>query len=95
MDIVGILPRAPGNKRFLLAATDYFTKWVEAELQAQIREVDVIKFIRRNILSRFGIPQAFVSDNGTQFIRSKFRNLLEQLKIEFYNSTPSYLQCNG
>ncbi|GFY97538.1 hypothetical protein Acr_12g0000790 [Actinidia rufa] len=33
--------------------------------------------------------------NGTQFVGSKVRNLLEQLKIEFYNSTPSYPQCNG
>ena len=95
MDIVGVLPRAPGNKRFLLVATDYFTKWVEAEPLAQIRETDVIRFIRGNILSRFGIPRAFVSDNGTQFVGSKVRNLLEQLKIEFYNSTPSYPQCNG
>ncbi|GFZ19787.1 hypothetical protein Acr_28g0004920 [Actinidia rufa] len=95
MDIVGVLPRAPGNKRFLLAATNYFTKWVEAELLAQIRETDVIRFIRGNILSKFSIPQAFVSDNGTQFVRSKVRGLLEQLKIEFYNSTPSYPQCNS
>ncbi|GFZ15662.1 hypothetical protein Acr_25g0000710 [Actinidia rufa] len=93
MDIVGVIPRAPGNKRFLLA--DYFTKWVEAEPLAQIRETDVIRFIRSNILSRFGIPRAFVSDNGTQFIGSKVRSLLKQLKIEFYNSTPSYPQCNG
>ncbi|GFZ21534.1 hypothetical protein Acr_29g0006960 [Actinidia rufa] len=52
MDIVGVLPRAPGDKRFLLVATDYFTKWVEAEPLAQIRETDVIRFIRRNILSK-------------------------------------------
>ncbi|GFS40362.1 hypothetical protein Acr_00g0068110 [Actinidia rufa] len=95
MDIIGVLPRAPGNKRFLLVATDYFTKWVETEPLAQIRETDVIRFIRSNILSRFGIPRAFVSDNGTQFVESKVRGLLEQLKIEFYNSTPSYPQCNG
>ncbi|GFS40182.1 hypothetical protein Acr_00g0066980 [Actinidia rufa] len=95
MDIVGVLPRAPGNKRFLLATTDYFTKWVEAEPLAQIRETDVIRFIRGSILSRFGIPRAFVSNNGTQFVGSKVRSLLEQLKIEFYNSTPSYPQYNG
>ncbi|GFS40490.1 hypothetical protein Acr_00g0068850 [Actinidia rufa] len=95
MDIVGVLPRAPGNKRFLLVATDYFTKWVETEPLAQIRETDVIRFIRGNIISRFGIPRAFVSDNGTQFVGSKVKSLLEQLKIEFYNSTPSYPQCNG
>ena len=52
--------------------------------------MDVIRFIQRNILSRFGIPRAFVSDNGTQFVSKKVKDLLEQLKIEFYNSTPSY-----
>ena len=57
-----------GTKKFLLATTDYFTKWVEAEPLAQIRETNIIKFIRRNILSRFGIPRAFVSDNRTEFV---------------------------
>ncbi|GFZ15658.1 hypothetical protein Acr_25g0000670 [Actinidia rufa] len=42
MDIVGVLPRAPGNKRFLLAATDYFTKWVKAEPLGTDQETDVI-----------------------------------------------------
>ena len=58
-------------------------------------EVDVIKFIRHNILSRFGISRAFVSDNRTQFVGQKVKRLLNKLKIEFYNSTLSYQQCNG
>ena len=95
MDIMGVLPRAPKNKKFLLVTTDYFIKWVEAEPLAQIREMDVIRFIRRNIMSRFGNPKAILLDNGTQFIGKKVRDLLEQPKIEFYNSTPSYPQCNG
>ena len=61
---MGVLPRAPKNKRFLLAATNYFIKWVEAEPLAQIREMDMIRFIRRKILSKFGILRAFISDNG-------------------------------
>ena len=70
---------------------DYLTKWVKAEPLAQIKETDVIKFIHKNIFSRFGIPRAFVLDNGKQFIDKKVKDLLEQLKIKFYNSTPSYL----
>ena len=62
------MPQAPKNKKYLLVATHYFTKWVEAEPLAQIREMDVIRFIRRNILSRFGISRAFISDNEIQFI---------------------------
>ena len=84
MDILEVLPRAPGNKRFLLATTDYFTKWVEEELVTQIREMDVIRFIHRNILSKFSIPKVFISDNVAQFVGKKVKDLLDQLKIEFY-----------
>ena len=41
LDIMGPLPRAPGNKRFLIVATDYFNKWVEGEPLSNIWGVDV------------------------------------------------------
>ena len=90
MDIVGVLPQALRNKKFLLVAIDYFMTWVEAKPLAQIKEMDVIKFIYRNILSSFSLHKAFVSENGTQFVGQTVQDLLDQLKIEFYNSTPSY-----
>ena len=36
LNIVGPFPKAIGNRRYLLIATDYFTKWFEAELLANI-----------------------------------------------------------
>ncbi|XP_028106474.1 protein NYNRIN-like [Camellia sinensis] len=95
LDIVGPLPAAPGNRKFFIAATDYFTKWVEAEPLATIKEKDVKKFVWQNIITRFGIPRALVSDNGTQFDGKLFRGFCEELKIKFYNSTPAYPQSNG
>ena len=50
----------------------------------------VIKFIHRNILSRFDIPRALVLDNRTQLLGQKVKDLLGQVKIEFYNSILSY-----
>ncbi|KAL5547039.1 hypothetical protein UlMin_006726 [Ulmus minor] len=38
MDIVGKLPTAPGQRMYMLAVTDYFTKWVEAETYHQVRD---------------------------------------------------------
>ncbi|XP_050241385.1 uncharacterized protein LOC126690320 [Quercus robur] len=64
LDIVGPFPKAARNKRYLLVGTDYFTKWVEAEPLANIRDVDAKKFIWRNILTRFGVPRTLISDNG-------------------------------
>ena len=45
LDILGPFPRATGNRRFVLIAVDYFTKWAEAEALANIRDVDVKKFV--------------------------------------------------
>ncbi|XP_042446458.1 uncharacterized protein LOC122031407 [Zingiber officinale] len=45
VDIVGPFPMAPGQKRFLLVAVDYFSKWVEAEALARITEGVVIQFL--------------------------------------------------
>ncbi|XP_065619912.1 uncharacterized protein LOC136063443 [Quercus suber] len=44
LDIVGPFPKAAGNRKYLLVGTDYFTKWVEAEPLANIRDVDVQKY---------------------------------------------------
>ena len=50
---------------FVLVAGDYFTKWVEAEALVNIQDVDVKKFVWRNIVTRFGVPpESLVSDNG-------------------------------
>ena len=45
LDIVGPFPKTMGNKKYLLVSTDYFTKWVEAEPVANIRDVDVKRFV--------------------------------------------------
>ena len=67
MDIVGPLPIAAAQNKLLLVATDYFSKWVEAEAYANIKDRDVTKFVWKNIIFRFGIPQAIIADNGQQF----------------------------
>ncbi|KAL0445281.1 UNVERIFIED_CONTAM: hypothetical protein Slati_2250800 [Sesamum latifolium] len=57
IDIVGPFPIASGQRKFLLIAIDYFTKWVEAEPLARITEGEVMKFIWKNIVCRFGVPR--------------------------------------
>ena len=52
-----------GNRRFVLVAVDYFTKWAEVEALASIRDVDVKKFVWKNIVTRFGVPDSLISNN--------------------------------
>ena len=67
LDIIGPFPKAAGNKRYLVVSTDYFTKWVEAEPLVNIRDVNVKRFVLKNIITRFGILHSLISDNGVQF----------------------------
>ncbi|KAL0412864.1 UNVERIFIED_CONTAM: hypothetical protein Sradi_1488100 [Sesamum radiatum] len=84
MDIVGKLPRALGQREYLIVAVDYFSKWVKAEGLSKISEKEVMKFVWKNIVCRFSIPMAFVMDNGTLFQGAKFRQWCEKLKIKQY-----------
>ena len=45
MDIVGLLPTGASQKKFLLVATDYFSKWLEEKAYASIKDKDVSKFV--------------------------------------------------
>ena len=45
IDIVGPLPIAPTQKKLLLVATDYFSKWIEAEAFSSIKDKDITQFI--------------------------------------------------
>ena len=84
-----------GNKKYLLVGTDYFTKWVEAEPLANIRDVDTKRFIRKNILTRFGVPHVFILDNGLQFDSKMFRRYCSELGITNRYFTPAYPQGTG
>ena len=72
------------NKRYLLVGTDYFTKWVEAEPLANIRDVDAKKFVWKNIVTRFGVPCTFILDNGLQFDSKFSRDIVVTWELRIY-----------
>ena len=95
MDIVGPFPKAAGNKRWLLVGMDYYTKWVEAEPLANIRDMDAKRFVWKNIVTQFGIPRTLISNNGLQFDSKAFKRYCCDLGITNRYSTPTYPQGNG
>jgi transposase InsO family protein len=52
-------------------------------------------FIFKTIICHFGIPTEIVTDNGTQFIGSQFRELPEGLQIRHHFSSVEHPQTNG
>ncbi|KAL2253185.1 UNVERIFIED_CONTAM: Gag-Pol polyprotein [Sesamum indicum] len=80
IDILGPFPPARAQKKFVIVAVEYFSKWVEAEAVSKITEREAINFIWKNIVCRFGIPRVLISDNGTQFQEVTNRTILQHLK---------------
>ena len=62
---------------------------------ANIRDVDVKNFVWKNIVTRFGVPNSLISDNGLQFDSRAFRDFCRDLGIINRYSTPAYPQSNG
>ena len=62
---------------------------------ANIRDVDVKKFLWKNIVTRFGVPRTLILDNGLQFDSKAFRRYCCDLGITNMYSTLVYPQGNG
>ena len=56
---------------------------------------NVSKFVWKNIICQFRIPQAIVANNGPQFDSIAFRTFYSELKIKNLYSMPRYPQSNG
>lgn len=82
MDILGPFPIALRQLKFLIVTVDYFTKWIEAEPLAQITLAQIQRFTFKNIVTRFGIPEPIVTNNGTQFTDRKFQEQLFDLSTK-------------
>ena len=73
---------------------DYFTKWVEVEALSQITERKTADFIWKNIIYRYEILYAIITDNGMQFDNHNFREFCQNLGVDLKFCTPVHPQSN-
>ena len=75
IDFVGPLPLSFGNE-YILVAVDYVSKWVEAVAAPKNDAKTVVKFLKKNIFSRFGVPRVLISDEGYHFCNNQLQKVL-------------------
>jgi hypothetical protein len=96
LDFIGeIHPGSSKGHRFILVATDYFTKWIEEVPLRNMTHQEVISFTQEHTIYRFGVPQTLTTDQGPSFISYQFREFAKSMKIKLLNSSPYYVQANG
>jgi hypothetical protein len=68
IDVIGeITPNSSKQHKYILTATDYFTRWTEAIPLTHINEKVVIQFLEQQLITRFGLPSVLVFDNAAYF----------------------------
>ena len=75
IDFMGPFPSSFGYI-YILVGVDYVSKWVESVPCRATDHKVVLKFLKENIFSRFGVLKAIISDGGSHFCNKPFENLL-------------------
>eukprot|EP00253_Pinus_taeda_P003608 PITA_03608 len=88
-------PTSAGGHGYIIVTIDYFTKWVEAMPTLNNSGETTALFFFNHVDSRFGIPQAIVTDHGSYFYNHMMVELAAKLGLSHDSSTPYYLQANG
>ena len=91
---MGPFPSSFGNI-YILLAMDYVSKWVEASTYPRNDAIIVVKFIQRNILSRFGALRTIISDDGIHFGNIFFAKLISKYRIIHVMGLAYHSQSNG
>uniref|UniRef100_A0A6N2NBX1 Reverse transcriptase n=1 Tax=Salix viminalis TaxID=40686 RepID=A0A6N2NBX1_SALVM len=93
MDFMGPFPGSFGFV-YILLAVDYVSKWVEAKATYTNDSKVIVGFLKSNIFSRFGIPRAIISDQGTHFCNRTVEALTRKYGVHHRVATTYHPQTN-
>jgi len=83
LDFIGFInPSSSEGHKFILVATEYYTKWAEAIYLKIAIQKHVINFIKEYIICKFGVPQKLIMDNGTNFTGKDIKEFCKNMKID-------------
>ncbi|XP_075473297.1 uncharacterized protein LOC142504299 [Primulina tabacum] len=94
IDFMGPFPSSFGQS-YILLAVDYVCKWVKAIATSTNDARVVVKFVHRNIFTRFGTHRAIISDEGTHFCNKIFNSLLAKYDVKHRVTLAYQSKANG
>eukprot|EP00253_Pinus_taeda_P035673 PITA_35673 len=93
IDFITCNPTSAGGHGYIIVVVDYFTKWAEVmpTLNNNGKTAAILFF--NHVVSRFGIPQAIVTDHGSHFRNHMMVELAAKLGLSHDSSTLYYPQA--
>ena len=94
IDFMGIFPSSFGFV-YILVAVNYVSKWIEAIHCRHNDHKIMIRFLKENLLNKFGIPRAIINDGGNHFCNKPFESLMKKYRITHKVATPYHSKTSG
>ncbi|XP_070032935.1 uncharacterized protein [Nicotiana tomentosiformis] len=95
LDVVGPLPKSSKGQIYILAATDYFSRWAKVVPLKEVKKETVVNFINSYIIFRYGIPRYIITNNGTPFDNRLMKSLCEKFGFKQHKSSIYNVPANG
>ena len=95
MDIVGPLSLTASGNRYILIATDLFSKWTEAVPLPSQTAIDVAHAFVRNVVLRHGTPKSLLTDQGSNFESLLMREICQLLGVNKIRTSPFHPRTDG
>ena len=92
IDFIGLFPSSFGYL-YILVGVD--SKWVEAVHCRVADHKVVLKFLKENIFSIFGVPKAIINDGGSHFCNKLFESLLAKYGVKHKVAIPYHPRNSG
>lgn len=94
IDLIGPLPPSKGNV-YCLTCIDRYTSWPEVFPIPDMRADTVAEVFFSGWITRFGVPEKIITDQGRQFEGNLFTAFTNILGINRARTTPYHPQTNG
>ena len=97
IDFVGPIkpPAKSTHAQYIIVATFYLTKWVEAKSTIRNDARTMAKFLYEYVFTRYGLSIEIVSDQGVHFVNEVIEFLLNEFMVIHRKSIPYHPHANG
>ncbi|CAF0843498.1 unnamed protein product [Adineta ricciae] len=95
IDYSGPFPTTSDGHKYVLAVTDYFTKWVIAIPTEKQNAQTTAAALYEHYICIYGVPRQILSDQGTPFNNQLMGAFTNILGCHHIKSTPYHPQTNG
>ena len=89
------LPKTEQGNRYAIVFQDFMTKWPLVFPAPDQRAIRLVRLITEELLPQFGVPEAILSDQGTNLLAHVMEDVCKLLGITRLNTTLYHPQSDG